>query len=316
MNTILAPANSIFTDFSSVTNNTNQNNVPPHVIIPLTIIPFEKKDAEGQASTFIDTEYGITIAPSLSSANSNPSKINILSKALRAIRNDVIETAKKVFANEVKQRCSNQCDSFLDPGLNAIIHQGNSCTIFHSLSEKYGNNFVEFVRFTSTIFLSPLILDKAWITTLKVTIENKYRFTFAKIEAYDSARCESTVRMIAHKNIKNRVDKWYSNFLAKYGCKLLTKKPKGIECIIATIAINHPKFDCLFPSSNIYLVKRKCTVNDDNFWNKQVVESLVNDIGKSKTFLILLFFMYEYYEPGDCDFISKDIDGRDSFGKF
>jgi hypothetical protein len=76
MNTILAPANSIFTDFSSVTNNTNQNNVPPHVIIPPTIIPFEKKVAEGQASTFIDTEYGLIIAPCLSSANSNPSKIN------------------------------------------------------------------------------------------------------------------------------------------------------------------------------------------------------------------------------------------------
>ncbi len=37
---------------------------------------------------------------------------------------------------------------------------------------------------------------------MKVTIENKYRFTFAKIEAYDSARCESTVRMIAHKNVR------------------------------------------------------------------------------------------------------------------
>ena len=303
MNTISAPANSIFTaDFSSVTNNTNQNKLPPHVIIPLTIIPFEKKAAERQASTFIDTEYGLTIAPSLTSANSNSSKIDILSKALLSIRDDVINTAKKEFAIEVKKRCSNQCDSFLDPGFNAIIHHGNSRTIFHHLSEKYGNNCVDFVRFTSTIFLSPLILDKAWITTLKVTIENKYRFTFAKIEAYDSPRCENTIRMIAHKNIKNTVDKWYSNFLAKYGCKLLTKKPKGIECIVATIAINHPKFDGLLPSSYIYLVKAKCTFNDDISLTEKVdcesgdlekillAESRVNDIGKSKTCVSLLFF--------------------------
>ena len=153
MNTISAPANSIFTaDFSSVTNNTNQNKLPPHVIIPLTIIPFEKKAAERQASTFIDTEYGLTIAPSLTSANSNSSKIDILSKALLSIRDDVINTAKKEFAIEVKKRFSNQCDSFLDPGLNAIIHHGNSRTIFHHLSEKYGNNCVDFVRFTSPYF--------------------------------------------------------------------------------------------------------------------------------------------------------------------
>jgi len=276
--------------------------VPPHVIIPLTIIPFEKKDAEGQAFTFIDTEYSLTIAPSLSSANSNSSKIDILSKALLAIRDDVINTAKIVFANEVKKRCSNQCDSFLDPGLNAIIRQGKSRTIFHHLSEKYGTNYVDFVRFTSTIFLSPLILDKAWITTLKVTIENKYRFTFAKIEAYDSARCESTVRMIAHKNIKNRVDKWYSNFLAKYGCKLLTKKPKGMELIVATIIINHPSFDGLLPSSHIYIVKTKRTFNEDISLTKEVdressdpekilLDSLDdNDIGKSKSCFRFFYF--------------------------
>jgi hypothetical protein len=78
--------------------------MPPHVIIPLTIIPFEKKDAEGQASTFIDTEFGLTITPSLSSANCNSSKIDILSKALLAIRDDVINTAKIVIAKEVKKR--------------------------------------------------------------------------------------------------------------------------------------------------------------------------------------------------------------------
>jgi hypothetical protein len=106
--------------------------------------------------------------------------------------------------------------------------------------------------------------------------------------------------MIAHKNIKNTVDKWYSNFLAKYGCKLLSKKPKGMELIIATIIINHPSFDGFLPSSHIYIVKTKRTFNDDISLTEKVVESpfddiglldsLDNDLGKSKTCLRLWFF--------------------------
>jgi hypothetical protein len=108
--------------------------------------------------------------------------------------------------------------------------------------------------------------------------------------------------MIAHKNIKNAVDKWYSNFLAKYGCKLLSKKPKGMELIVATIIINHPSFDGLLPSSHIYIVKTKHTFNEDISLTKEVdrkssdpekilLDSLDdNDIGKSKSCFRFFYF--------------------------
>jgi hypothetical protein len=69
--------------------------------------------------------------------------------------------------------------------------------------------------------------------------------------------------MIAHKNIKDTVEKWYNNILIKYGCKLLTKKPKtNVSSIIAKICINHPIVDNTFPPSYIYIVKTMLTVND------------------------------------------------------
>ena len=98
---------------------------------------------------------------------------------------------------------------------------------------------------------------------MKAVIETKYRFTIARIDAYDTPRCENFVRMIAHKNIKDTVEKWYNNILIKYGCKLLTKKPKtSVSSIIAKICINHPIVDNTFPPSYIYIVKTMLTVND------------------------------------------------------
>jgi hypothetical protein len=63
--------------------------------------------------------------------------------------------------------------------------------------------------------------------------------------------------MIAHKNIKDTVEKWYNNILIKYGYKLLRKEPKGDKCIIAVIVINHPNIDIIFQSSLIDIVKTK-----------------------------------------------------------
>lgn len=252
-------------DISSITHNTNQNNVAPHVVIPLTIISFTKKDTENQAKKYVDTEYGHLIAPNLSSIP-QLLKIDHLSKKMSEIREDVIQTGKKTYAQDVQYRASNFhiIEQENDARLDSIISQGNSRTIFKYFSDKNAitNNYVEFVKNTSPIFLSPVILHKGWIFNLKRLIEGKYRFTIARIDEYDTPRCENFVRMIAHKNIKDTVEKWYNNILIRYGCKLLTKKPKGNKYIIATIAINHPIIDNTFQPSFIYIVKTKITFDD------------------------------------------------------
>jgi hypothetical protein len=251
-------------DISSITHNTNQIYVAPNVIIPLTIISFAKKDTENQAMKYVDTEYGHLIAPNLSSIP-QPLKIDHLSKKMSEIREDVIQTGKIIYAQDVQHRAStfHNINQEKDDRLDSIISQGNSRTIFKYFSEKYATtNYVEFVKITSPIFLSPVILHKGWIINLKRLIEGKYRFTIARIVGYDTPRCENFVRMIAHKNIKDTVEKWYNNILIRYGCKLLTKKPKGNKYIIATIAINHPIIDNTFQSSFIYIVKTKITFDD------------------------------------------------------
>lgn len=252
-------------DISSITHNTNQNNVASTVIIPLTIISFAKKNTKEQATKYVDTEYGHRIAPNLSSI-SQQLKIDHLSNKMTEIREDVIQTGKKIYAQDVQHRSLNLhiIEQENDARLDSIISQGNSRTIFNYFSDKYGTpeNFVKFVKITSPIFLSPVILHKGWITNLKGIIEKRYRFTIARIDGYDTPRCENFVRMIAHKNIKDTVEKWYNNILIKYGCKLLTKKPKGNKSIIATIPINHPFIDNTFQPSFIYIVKTKITFDD------------------------------------------------------
>jgi len=252
-------------DISSITHNTNQNNVAQHVIIPLTIIPFSKKETKNKAIKYVDTEYGLIIAPNLPSIIHHL-KIDHLSNKMTEIREDVIQTGKKVFSQDVQHRLLNSplIQQHHGAELSSISSRGNSRSIFQYLSEKYGTpeDIVHFVQITSPIFLSPVILHKGWINKLKTTIEAKYRFTISRIDDYDTTRCENFVRTIAHKNIKDTVEKWYNNILIKYGYKLLTKKPKGDKPLIAEIVVNHPSFDNLFPSSLIYIVKTKITFGE------------------------------------------------------
>jgi len=155
------------------------------------MIPFVKKNAYSQAYKYFDTEYGLTILPSLSSMKSPQIKIDHLSNKIKDIRDDVINSAKKVYDNEVINRInkslySQQQSDLIDPRLVAIISQGNSCNIFNYFSEHFGTDYVQFVTVTAPFFLSPIILHKGWITKLKAFIEAKYRFTIAKIESYDT----------------------------------------------------------------------------------------------------------------------------------
>ena len=182
------------------------------------------------------------------------------------IRDDIIQTGKKVFSQDVQRRLlqspliQERFGAELNSISSSISSQGNSRSIFQYLSEKY--EILDFVQITSPIFLSPVILHKGWVITLKETIEAKYRFTISRIEGYDTSRCENFVRMIAHKNIKDTVEKWYNNILIRYGYKLLTKKPKGDKCIVSQIVINHPAIDNRFQSSHIYIVKTKATFGE------------------------------------------------------
>ena len=214
---------------------------------------------------YVDTEYGHLIAPNLSSIP-QPLKIDHLSNKMSEIREDVIQSGKKTYAQDVQYRASNFhiIKQENDARLDSIISQGNSRTIFKYFSDKSANtnDYVEFVKITSPIFLSPVILHKGWIINLKRLIEGKYQFTIARIVGYDTPRCENFVRMIAHKNIKDTVEKWYNNILIRYGYKLLTKKPKGDKCIVSQIVINHPAIDNRFQSSHIYIVKTKATFGE------------------------------------------------------
>ena len=176
-----------------------------------------KKDAKKHALKFIDTEYGLTIEPCLSSMNNNQKKIETLEKAILRIRQDIIDTSKNVFADEVKKRCTFWCENDLELANHAIIVQGNSCNIFDWFSEIYNDNWGKFMQVTSTIFLSPMVLHKSWIFELKSQVESKYNFVIVKIDSFDSPRCADFVRMISHKNIKNMVEKWYSKYLKKSG---------------------------------------------------------------------------------------------------
>ena len=256
-------------DISSISHNTNQFNVARHVIIPLSIIPFSRKETKNQAIKYIDTEYGEVIAPNLSSITQQL-QIDHLSNKMTEIREDVIQTGKKVYLQDVQNRLlhlpliQQQYGAELDSIISQGVSHGNSRPIFQYLSYRYctPEHIVDFLKITSPIFLSPVILHKGWINILKTNIEAKYRFTISRIEDHDSCRCENFVRTIAHKNIKDTVEKWYNNILIKYGYKLLTKKPKGDKPIIEKIVVNHPSIDNRFPSSLIYIVKTKITFGE------------------------------------------------------
>ena len=88
-------------DISSISHNTNQFNVARHVIIPLSIIPFSRKETKNQAIKYIDTEYGEVIAPNLSSITQQL-QIDHLSNKMTEIREDVIQTGKKVYLQDVQ----------------------------------------------------------------------------------------------------------------------------------------------------------------------------------------------------------------------
>ncbi len=126
---------------SSLTNNTTQNKVPPQLLVPFTFIPFVKKDAKKHALKSIDTEYGLTIKPCLSSMNNNQKKIDTMEKAILRIRQDIIDTSKNFFADEVKKRCTFWCENYSELANHAIIVQGNSCNIFDWFSEIYDDNW-------------------------------------------------------------------------------------------------------------------------------------------------------------------------------
>ncbi len=64
-------------------------------------------------------------------------------------------------------------DNDLDVGYNAIVQQGKCNSIFDRVSDKFDDNWEEFKRVTSPIFLSPVILHKAWITEVKKQLESK-----------------------------------------------------------------------------------------------------------------------------------------------
>ena len=130
-----------------------------------------KKGWKKQLSKYIDTEYGLTIEPSLSSINNDQKNIEILEKAILRIRQDIIDTAKKVFAGEIKKHCTYWFDNDFDVSNHAIVQHGNICNIFDHLSEKYDDNWEMFMHVTLSIYLSPVVLHKSWISELKNQIE-------------------------------------------------------------------------------------------------------------------------------------------------
>jgi hypothetical protein len=95
--------------------------------------------------------------------NNNQKKIETLEKAILRIRQDIIDMSKKVFADEVKKRCTIWCENDLEQANHAIIEHGNSCNIFDWFSEIYNGKWGKFMQVTFTIFLSPMVFHKSWI---------------------------------------------------------------------------------------------------------------------------------------------------------
>jgi hypothetical protein len=217
--------------------------------------------------------------------NNNQKKICVLAAAMLRIREDVISTAKRVFANDVKKLCSHLIDNDLDVRYNAIVQQGKCKSIFDRFPDKFDDNWEEFMRVTLPIFLSPVILHEAWITEVKKQFESNYRVVILKIDTFDSPRCTDFVQMISHNNIKNMVEKWYSKYLIKFGCKLLTKKPKQNGLLYQTFCINHPNFDTIFIHSNFYILKTTGSFNfvpashDDPQFDNMSIEKMTSEHG-------------------------------------
>jgi protein-disulfide isomerase len=121
-------------EMSSITHNTNQNHVAPLVILPLTFISFAKKDTKKQAIKYVDTEYGHTIAPNLSSIP-QLQKIDHLSNKMSEIREDVIQSGKKTYAQDVQYRASNfhiiKQDN--DARLDSIVRSCDELLMFDSI---------------------------------------------------------------------------------------------------------------------------------------------------------------------------------------
>ncbi len=129
-------------------------------------------------------------------------------------------------------------------------------TIFKYYKKRHGMDWKSMMIETSTIFLSLAILNKTWISKVRLKAEFTLQFTIMKDLKYDAERSYDFAHTISQKHVKDLMTKLYKRLLDKFDMKLLTKKPKrGVLPVDGgEIRINHETFDKDLKRTYVYCV--------------------------------------------------------------
>jgi hypothetical protein len=112
------------------------------------------------------------------------------------------------------------------------------------------------IRETSSIFLSPAILKKNWISQVRKNAEITLQFAIVMDLKYDGERTYDFAHTISREHVKDLTAKLYNRFFNKFDMKLLTKKPRNGVLPVdgGEICINHENFDTELKKTCVYCI--------------------------------------------------------------
>ena len=88
--------------------------------------------------------------------------------------------------------------------------------IFNYFEELHRTDWISMMKETAPIFLSPAILNKTWISRVKIEAESTLQFSIVKDVKFDGERCYDFAHTISQKHVKDLTSKMYKRYLDKF----------------------------------------------------------------------------------------------------
>jgi hypothetical protein len=165
------------------------------------------------------------------------------------------KTTQQKYEEEVQRRFFDLSDEKLIDNIY-LTFDDNIKSIFRYYEERHSTDWISMMRETSSIFLSPAILNKSWMIQVKKIAKDQLQFCIVRDLEYDGAKCYDFACTILQKHVMDLTSKWYNRYLEKFGMKLLTKFPKNgiLPHDDGKIYINHAKFDINLKATYVYCI--------------------------------------------------------------
>jgi hypothetical protein len=158
--------------------------------VPLTMIPFEKKNIQKNAERFQHTQYACVLLPTLVVHMDPNDRIKKLMETMLEIRKFFKKNAQQKYEEDVKRCFFDLSDKKL-----IVVQVDNYLTldnsiksIFRYYKERHCMDWKSMMRKTPLIFISPAI-NKSWMIQVKKIAEDQLQFRILRDLEYDGAKC-------------------------------------------------------------------------------------------------------------------------------